>query len=324
MNLRRIVTALGPFLGLLLIIIVFSLVNTPEQTPVREFFLRADNFKFIAAQTVIVAVASLGMTLIIVSGGIDLSVGSTAALAGVVAAILLKNGHSPAVAISAALATGGVVGLLNGSVISFLRVAPFIATLGMLGVARGVSYWLASEARVPIPPTWINGFMAPFPTARWLVVAPGVWLTLALTALMGLVMHSTVFGRHIFAIGSNEATAILCGVRVRFIKVFTYATGGLFFGLAGVLQMARLRQGDPSSAAGLELDVIAAVIIGGASMTGGTGSIAGSLFGALIMAVLRNGSQQAGWPIYVQQIVTGCLIIAAVALDRFRYAERQG
>jgi ribose transport system permease protein len=283
-----------------------------------------DNFKFIAVQTVIVAVGALGMTLIVVSGGIDLSVGSTVALAGVVAAILLKNGHSCTAAIVAAIVTGGCIGLLNGSLISFLRIAPFIVTLGTLGVTRGMAYWFASEQPVPIPATWINGLMAPFPASRWLIVAPGVWLTLALAGMLSLMLRNTVFGRHIFAIGSNEATAILCGVRVRFTKLFTYVSAGLFFGLAGVLQMAHLRQGDPGTTIGLELEVIGAVIIGGASLNGGTGSVAGSLLGALIMTVIRNGSQQAGWPTYSQQIIAGCLIIIAVALDRFRHAERKG
>ena len=138
---------------------------------------------------------------------------------------------------------------------------------------------------------------------------------------MSIVMRQTVFGRYVFAIGSNEATARLCGIRVQRQKVLIYSLAGLFFGLAGLLQLSRLTQGDPSVAIGLELDIIAAVVIGGASLNGGTGSIAGSMIGALIMAVLRNGSNQMGWPTYMQEIIIGAVIILAVGLDRWRQSR---
>src|SRR5205823_4918886 len=128
----------------------------------------------------------------------------------------------------------------------------------------------------------------------------------------------TIFGRYIFAIGSNEATARLCGIRVGVMKTVIYTLAGLFFGLAGLMQLSRLTQGDPTVAIGLELDIIAAVVIGGASLSGGTGSISGSMIGALIMAVLRNGSSQMNWPNYVQEIIIGIVIILAVGLDKFR------
>jgi ribose transport system permease protein len=136
---------------------------------------------------------------------------------------------------------------------------------------------------------------------------------------MVLVLRQTIFGRYIFAIGSNEATARLCGIRVPRQKVLIYTLGGLFFGLAGLMQMSRLAQGDPSVAVGLELDVIAAVVIGGASLSGGTGSILGSMIGALIMGVLRNGSNMSDWPNYMQEIIIGAVIILAVVLDRLRH-----
>ncbi len=313
-SLTRILDIVGPVLGLLLVIGLFSL-----KSELRESFLTLQNFKFIGTQTVIVAVGALGMTMIIVSAGIDLSVGSVVALTGVVAAGVMKNGHSPAFAIAVAMLAGGLIGLINGTLISLLRITPFIITLGMLGVARGSAKWLASEQTVSYPPSWINELMAPLPKAHWLIVAPGLWLAVALAILMAVVMRNTVFGRHIFAIGSNESTAILCGINVRLVKPLIYASAGLLFGLSGIMQLARLREGDPTSAVGLELDIIAAVVIGGASLSGGTGSIFGSMVGALIMAVLRNGSQQMGWPTYMQEIIIGIVIIVAVTLDRFRH-----
>ena len=135
-------------------------------------------------------------------------------------------------------------------------------------------------------------------------------------------LRQTVFGRHIFALGSNEATARLCGLPVGRLKIFIYTLAGLYFGLSGVMQMTRLRQGDPTVAVGVELDIIAAVVIGGASLSGGTGTVMGSIIGALIMSVLRNGSQQMGWPTYIQEIIIGAVIILAVALDRIRQARR--
>ena len=188
----------------------------------------------------------------------------------------------------------------------------------MLGVARGVAKWLAHEQTVNAPPTWVNGLLVTFPTPAWLVLPPGVWITIVLAIVAAIVLSRTVFGRRIFALGSNEAAARACGVDTDRLTVATYATAGLLFGLAGVLQMSRLRQGDPTVANGAELDIIAAVVIGGGSLRGGEGSILGSLVGALIMAFLRNGCQQAGWPNYLQEIIIGVIIVAAVALDRVR------
>jgi ribose transport system permease protein len=145
-----------------------------------------------------------------------------------------------------------------------------------------------------------------------------VWITVALAMVMVIVMRRTVFGRYLFAIGANEAAARLSGIRVRLQKVIIYTVAGLFFGLSGLMQLSRLTQGDPTVAIGLELDIIAAVVIGGASLNGGTGSILGSMIGALIMAVLRNGSNQMGWPTYMQEIIIGAVIILAVGLDKVR------
>src|SRR5206468_7792826 len=146
----------------------------------------------------------------------------------------------------------------------------------------------------------------------------GVWITLGLALMMAIVMRETVFGRYVFAIGANEAAARLSGIRVRLQKAIIYTVAGVFVGIAGLMQLSRLTQGDPTVAIGLELDIIAAVVIGGASLSGGTGSILGSMIGALIMAVLRNGSNQMGWPTYMQEIIIGVVIIIAVAMDKLR------
>jgi len=311
--LRRV----APFAGLALVILVFAvLTGAPAQ------YLSMPNLRIVLAQTVIVAIGAVGMTMIIVSGGIDLSVGSTIALTGVATALSLHRGWPPLIAMAAAIALGGLVGMVNGLVITTLRVVPFIATLGMLGVARGAAKWLAGEMTVQAGETWINELAVTFPSAAWMLVAPGVWVTLLLAVGASLALQRTVFGRHVFAIGSNEIAARACGIAVNRMKVAIYALAGCGFGLAGVMQMSRLRQGDPTVAAGVELDIIAAVVIGGGSLNGGQGSILGAMIGALIMAFLRNGCQQVGWPNYIQEIIIGAIIVIAVAAESRARADR--
>ena len=304
---------LAPVIGLVGVALLFALLTgSPER------YLSAANLRVVLAQTVIVAIGALGMTVVMISGGIDLSVGSVIALASVVAAVALRNGMAPIAAVLAGIAIGGVVGFINGLAITTLRVVPFIATLGMLGVARGVAKYFANQQTVNAPPTWINELAVTFPSRPWMLFAPGVWLTIALAAVMTLLLRNSVFGRRVFAIGSNELAARACGIHTDRLKIWIYGIAGLFFGLAGVTQMSRLRQGDPTVAVGVELDVIAAVVIGGGSLSGGEGSIPGAMIGALVMSLLRNGCQQMGWPNYVQEIIIGVIIVFAVAADRYR------
>ncbi len=313
---RRILAKGGPFVGLILVIALFAI---PAQT--REFFLTYHNFKIIFTQTVIVAVGALGMTMIIVSGGIDLSVGSCVALTSVVGAQLIQRGWGALPVLLVVVASGGLIGLLNGAAIAGLRMTPFIITLGTLGVARGTAKWLADDQTVNYATSPINAWMTTVdPFSRSLPA--GVWVLIVLAVLTALLLRNTIFGRHIFALGSNEAAARLCGVPTRRVKILIYGVAGCYFGLAGLFQLSRLRQGDPTVAVGLELDIIASVIIGGASLSGGVGTILGSMIGALIMAVLRNGSQQMGWPTYFQEIIIGLVIIVAVFLDRLRQGRQ--
>jgi ribose transport system permease protein len=313
--LRTQLNRFGPLFGLVLVIAIFSiLTGAPDR------YLAPKNLRTVLVQTVIVAIGSIGMTMIIISGGIDLSVGSAIALCGVVTALGLKAGLSPVLAILAGIIVGGLVGLVNGLAITRLRVVPFIATLGMLGVARGVAKGLAGSQTVIIPDTWANNLLLTVPQPEWLLVAPGVWLAIGLAVIAAVVLRNTVFGRRVFALGSNEAAARACGIATDRLKVSIYGLAGLLFGLAGVLQMSRLRVGDPTVAAGLELDIIAAVVIGGGSLSGGEGTILGSMIGALIMAFLRSGCQQLGWENYIQEIIIGAIIVTAVALDRWRSA----
>ena len=317
---RRALNVLGPFLGLLLVIGIFSI-----QPEVREVFLTGGNLKIIFTQTVIVAIGALGMTLIIVSGGIDLSVGSVVALSSVVGARLLALDPpwNTAGVIAMTLASGALIGLINGSLIAGLRMMPFIVTLGMMGVARGAAKWLGNNQTVNYDEkAAVNGIMAMDEPFQFFPLPIGVWVAIALAVVMAIVLRQTIFGRYVFAIGSNEATARLCGIRVQLHKVLIYSLAGMFFGLAGLMQLSRLTQGDPTVAIGLELDIIAAVVIGGASLSGGTGSIMGSMIGALIMAVLRNGSNQMGWPTYMQEIIIGAVIVLAVGLDRLRQSKQ--
>lgn len=313
-RMRLIVNFLGPFIGLLLVIAIFSLL--PQ---VQDRFLRAGNFKSVATQSVIVALGALGMTLIIISGGIDLSAASNIALSSCVVAYVINVGIPPLVGVLAGVATGGLIGCINGALITRLRLVPFIVTLGMLGIARGVAKWMAGNQKIDAPITWVNDLMARSPSSSWLLMAPGVWLMILLAVIMAVVLRYTVFGRHVFAIGSNEATARLCGIRTDRTKILIYSLAGLFCGLSGVMQFSRLTVGDPTVAVGLELDIIASVVIGGGSLSGGQGSILGSMVGVFIMSFLRNGCTMMGWPNYIQEIIIGVIIVVAVSLDRIRY-----
>ncbi len=313
----------------LAVIGAFVLANalaTPDHPA--PLFLSFPNLRTVVTQTVVVGLCTLGMTFVIVSGGIDLSVGSNVALSSIVAALVLRTGTgggmSSTLALLAAVTCGGLVGLLNGTLVTQLKIVPFIVTLGTLGIARGLGKQLSHQEPVRIEPDVVRGFaklMQKVPDAEWQLVAPGVWLLIALAIVMALLLRRSVLGTWTVALGSSEPTARLCGVPVARTRIVLYAIGGLLAGLAGAMQLARLTVGDPTTATGLELDVIAAVVIGGGSLAGGEGSILGSLLGALLMALLKNGCNLAGVENDVQEMLVGAIIVSAVALDRLRSAR---
>lgn len=307
----------GALAGLIAVFVLFSALLAGARG---ISFADPANLETIFRQTTIVAVAALGMTVVIVAGGIDLSVGAIIALATVVIAAFLRAGAPPVLAALAGIAAGVGCGALNGALVTRLKVVPFIVTLGTMLVVRGIAKGLAHDQKIDAPQSWLNELLARLPDARaWMVFPPGVWLLFLLAFAVGALLLYTRLGRQVFAVGSNEQAARLCGVPVARVKLAVYVLGGFFAGIAGLMQFSRLTVGDPTGAMGLELNIIAAVVIGGGSLAGGEGSVLGSLIGALIMQVLQSGCSQMGWPNWVQEIVTGAIIVAAVALDRFRH-----
>ena len=269
-------------------------------------FLTVANALNVMEQTSINAIVAVGMTYVIVSGGIDLSVGSLLALSGVVLAEALKSGWPAPFAVAASFGVGAAAGLANGLGIALGRLPPFIMTLGMMSVARGAAL-LVTDGRP------VSGFSSGF---RSLLGVPSpIVFTLAIYAAAALVLSRTRFGRYVYGIGGNEEATRLSGVEVRFHKTIVYGVSGLTSAIAALLLTARLNSAQPIAGINYELDAIAATVIGGTSLTGGEGSLGGTIVGALIMGVLRNGLNLLGVSSFLQQLVIGAVIIAAVLVD---------
>ena len=294
---------LGTVAGLLLLCGILMLL-TPH-------FLTFSNLSNVAQQTAINAIIAAGMTFVIISAGIDLSVGSIVALAGVVLGSLLSPNMPLTVALAAALATGTACGLFNGVLIAFGRLPPFIATLGMMSVARGLALMCAHGRP-------ISDFSERFrfiATGKCLGIPMPVLIMAVVYLLGNFLLTRTKVGRYTYAIGGNEQATRLSGVNVRLYKTLVYGLSGLLSGLAAILLTARLNSAQPIAGIMYELDAIAATVIGGTSLMGGEGKIAGTLVGALIISVLRNGLNLLDVSSYVQQTVIGSVIILAVYLD---------
>jgi ribose transport system permease protein len=277
-----------------------------------------DDLRTVAVHAVMVAIVGIGMTMVILSGGIDLSVGSSVALSCVVAALAARAGW-PLVGVAfAACAAGAMCGLYNGLLITLLRLPPFIVTLGTLGFFRGLSKLFAHSRVISAPTLGLETLVQPKPPHPAFVFAPAVWLMLLIAAAASVVVNRTVWGRHITAIGSNPVAARYLGLPVARRRAQVYIVCGALVGFAGLLQFGRLTVGDPTIAGGLELDAVAAAVIGGASLSGGTGSVFGAVCGAVMMAYLRNRCTALEWPNYVQEIIVGHIILLAVGLDQLR------
>jgi ribose transport system permease protein len=302
---------LGTLAGLLTLCLILW-ASTPH-------FFTVSNLLNVLEQTALNAVVAVGMTFVIISGGIDLSVGSVLAFSGIALGRALDGGLPPPAAIAIALSLGLACGLANGVLVTFGRLPPFIATLGMMSVARGAALMMA-EGRP------ISGFTESFralATERVLMVPAPVVITAIVYAVAGFVLTRTVFGRATYAIGGNEEAARLSGVPVRFHKTAIYGVAGLMSGAAAVLLTARLNSAQPTAGTMYELDAIAATVIGGSSLLGGEGALTGTLVGALIMGVLRNGLNLLNVSSFVQQLVIGVVIIGAVLIDMALKRRRQ-
>jgi ribose transport system permease protein len=326
-----VLSALGPYLGLVLVIAVFSYF-TWDQGKLRNF-LSLTNLKVITVHAAVTATVALGMTLVMISGGIDLSVGYVVSLVTVVTVLAYRGAASSGIpfvadnasplAITAGLLTGGIAGFGNGMLIAWLKVVPFVVTLGMMGAARGLAQLLSGGEPVRFPdvaarPGWVDWLGALEPSPSWLVLSPAVWCVALLAVATGVLLHATVLGRYCYALGSNEATARLCGIRVERTKVVLYTLAGLLTGWAGILQTARSGNGFYNVQAGLELEVIAAVVIGGGSLSGGVGTITGTLVGAVLLGVLANGCSKLGLQNEVRFMIIGAIIVVVAALNNWR------
>ncbi len=304
----------APLVALVLVYALFAGLSP-------DTFARSQNLVTMARQTVVVAVASVGMTLVIIHGGIDLSVGSAVALTTVVVATLLKAGAGPVTASLGGIAASAAAGLCNGLLVTRLRLAPFIVTLGSMSVLRGVAKGIAREQKIDVDPRGLDTLLSPS-SGLFSILPSGVFVAVGIALLVAGLLVYTRFGRHIYAVGSNEATARLAGIDVERVRLVVYTLAAALVGVAGVMEFSTLTVGDPTDSVGLELEVIAAVVIGGASLSGGEGSVSGALVGAFLMTVIKTGCTHLGLSNWVQEIVTGVIIVVAVAFDRVRRVRR--
>ncbi len=298
------IQGLLPFLTLILLAIALT-IATPH-------FLTAINLASVARQTAVINLLALGMTLVIITGGIDLSVGSILGVAGLFGAMAIKAGQPIPLAILIGIGSGLFCGLLNGLMITRLKIAPFIVTLGTLGAYRGLALVISKGLPVHEIPTSFSflgdGNLLGIPFSLWVVGVCAV--------AMHFLLENTKLGRYTFAIGSNTSAAFYAGVPIKSVLTWVYAIAGLLSGLAGMVEASRLMTGQPTAGQGYELQAIAAVVIGGGSLQGGEGSVVGTLIGAFIMGLLSNGSDLLGINPYWQQVTIGAVIIAAVEFRR--------
>ena len=313
---------LSALVTLFLLIVAFAFTSPA--------FLSVNNGLTVLLQTSVIGLLAIGMTMVIITGGIDLSVGSVLALSGVITGLAIKAGLPVVPAMGLGVVTGAACGVVNGLVITKMRITPFVATLGMMMIARGLALQLTGAAPISrlgdtfgmlgngsffrVVEAQANGFPK--------VIFPGIPYPAVLLAVMALlgafILTRRQIGRHIFSVGSNEEAARLSGVNVDRTKIWAYTASGALAGLSGMVLMSRLVTVQPNEGVMYELDAIAASVIGGASLMGGVGSISGSMIGAFIIGVLRNGLNMAGTSAFIQQIIIGIVVIGAVFIDQIR------
>jgi ribose transport system permease protein len=294
-----------PILSLLVLCLFFA-IKAPN-------FATVENFFNIAQQYAYLLIIGMGATMIIVAGGIDLSVGSVLALSGCVAAYsMVKMGMPPMAGILIGILVGAICGLVNGLLVTRLKIPAFIATLGTLLIARGIALRVAGGVTIDGTPNQFNQIAE----GRIQNIPLPVFLIIGAAGLIAFLFHYTKLGRYVYAIGSNPEAARVSGVNVPGISLITYVIGGALAGLAGLVETARLGSGNPTGGMGYELDVVTACVVGGASLAGGEGRVSGTILGALLIAVLHNGSNLMSVPPFDQNIYIGLLIVVAVALDQ--------
>jgi ribose transport system permease protein len=292
---------------LAILLVLFVLLSFASPT-----FLTIRNLSNLGRQTSINGIVALGMTFVIISGGIDLSVGAVVGLSGMVAAILMSHGVSVVVAMLAAIGVSALVGVINGAVIFYGRVPPFIATLGTMTVARGVIMLISGAAMVAGLPRSFTGFSQ----AEYLKIPSMILVWAAIAVIAFVITRWTVFGRNIYTIGSNLEAARLSGIDVARTTIGVYVLCPVFAGVAGILFASRIANGVPTAGQGYELEAIAAAVIGGASLSGAEGSILGTVIGAIIMQLLRNGGNLLSINPFILEILIGSLIVVTVMLDQ--------
>lgn len=301
---------LGPLIGLVLLVIILSFLSNQ--------FFTFGNLRNIALQTTINALMAIGMTFVILTAGIDLSVGSTLALTAALSAGLMVSHVNPWIAGIAALLIGAVAGLVNGFFVAYARLAPFIVTLGTMQLFRGLTeVYTNGNPIFNLPNSFSN-----FGTGKFFSIPIPVWVTLLVLVIAWVILKRSIFGRRIYAIGGNETVARLAGVPVKRYILWVYVISGILAALAGIVLTSRLGSAEPTAGTGYELDAITAVVLGGTSLFGGEGTIIGTLIGALILGVIDNGLNLLNVNSFYQDAVKGLIILAAIMLDRKKVTGR--
>ncbi|HDL5698635.1 TPA: ABC transporter permease [Mannheimia haemolytica] len=325
---KEMLRKMAALAGLVLLILFFSVTN--------EYFFTSNNIMTVGLQTSTIALIGIGATCVILTGGIDLSTGSVVALSGVAAAMIVNAGVPVPLGMILGILVGGICGLINGILVTRMKLPPFIATLGMMMVARGLALYVTNAAPVSgMPESFANlGNGALFkiveeganglPKVVFAGIPYPVIIMIFITILFTFALSKLKVGRYLYAIGSNEEAARLSGIKTNLVKIYAYVASGLLSGLTGVILASRLVTAQPNGGVSYELDAIASAVVGGTSLMGGVGTIPGTLIGSFIIGVLRNGLNMNGVSSFVQMIVIGLVIIVAVSLDQLRQSKKAG